>query len=156
MTIDTYLHAICQHCGLDENEVSVETKEENDDKIAVQLTIPDDDVGLFIGHRGETLAALQRMVRIVFQKEFADRRLTLNINTYRQDRLEQLQTKAREVAGMVLESGREYRFPFLSSYERYIIHSAISSDPELAQVESFSEGEGQDRRLVVRPRTQQS
>jgi hypothetical protein len=79
----------------------------------------------------------------------ADKRIVLNINDYREERKRQLEEKAVEIANYVLESNRSYRFPFLSSYERFIVHAKISENSDYADLESFSIGEGRQRRLVV-------
>jgi hypothetical protein len=50
-----------------------------------------------------------------------------------------------------LESGKSYRFPFLSSYERFIVHSAISQNDTFIGLVTQSEGMGRDRRLVISP-----
>jgi predicted RNA-binding protein Jag len=148
MTIQTYLTQVCQHCGLREEDVTVSV-EQDDTKVVVQLDVPKEDVGLFIGHRAETLASLQRMIRIIFREEFAEKVVRLNINDYRKERVESLEDKTREIANEVVRSGREYVFPYLSSYERFVVHSLISSD-EFPTLESVSEGEGKERRLVIR------
>ncbi len=154
MDISTYVTQLCQHAGLDEADVTVEVDQKSEENMVfVQLDVPQDDVGLFIGHRGESLAALQRMVRIVFGEQYQDQKLVININDYRQDRQQQLEDKTREIAEYVLEHGRSYRFPQLSSYERFIIHSAVTElreDDQFSQLESVSEGEGSGRRLVIR------
>lgn len=149
MDIQTYLVHITQHCGLDEESSQV-TVDETDDTVAIQLDVPADDVGLFIGNRGETLAALQRMIRIVFHEQFPEKHIVLNINDYRQERQKQLEERALEAAQYVVDSGRSYRFPFLSSYERFLVHSVISQHEQFSDLETFSEGEGRDRRLVVK------
>lgn len=148
MTIQSYLTQVCQHCGLNEGDVNV-VVEQDEKKVVVQLDVPKEDVGLFIGHRAETLAALQRMIRIVFREEFSEKVVRLNINDYRKERVEHLEEKVREIAREVIESGNEYVFPYLSSYERFVIHSLISSD-EFPELESISEGEDKERRLVIR------
>lgn len=147
MTIQSYLTQVCQHSGLNESEVII-TVDESPEKIVIQLDVPKEDVGLFIGHRAETLAALQRMVRIVFREEFSERVVRLNINDYRQERVGQLEEKTREIAQQVLESGEAYELPYLSSYERFVVHNLISS-AEFEGLESISQGEGDDRRLVI-------
>jgi spoIIIJ-associated protein len=151
MDVTTYLSHITQHCGLDEDSVQI-TIDETDDTVSVQLDVPADDVGLFIGNRGETLAALQRMLRIVFNDQYGEKHIVLNINDYRQERQKQLEERAMEAARYVLDSGRPYTFPFLSSYERFLVHSVLSNQAEFASLETMSEGEGRDRRLVVRPK----
>lgn len=149
MDIQTYLSNICQHCGLEESEVTLTIDDSNGEDILIQLDVPEDNIGLFIGNRGETLAALQRLTRIVFHDQFPDKRIALNINDYREERKRQLEEKAEEVGHSVLESGRPYRFPFLSSYERFIVHSIISGNEAFSELESVSLGEGKQRRLVV-------
>lgn len=149
MDITTYLSHIAQHCGLEEESIAIAI-DETDENVAIQLDVPAEDVGLFIGNRGETLAALQRMLRIVFNEQYGEKHLVLNINDYRQERQKQLEERAIEAARYVLESGRMYTFPFLSSYERFLVHSVLSAQEEFAGLETFSEGEGRDRRLVVR------
>jgi spoIIIJ-associated protein len=151
MDITTYLSHITQHCGLDEEMVKI-VVEESEENISVQLDVPTDDVGLFIGNRGETLAALQRMIRIVFHEQYPDKHIVLNINDYRQERQKQLEDRALEAAQYVLDSGRSYTFPFLSSYERFLVHSVISQNEQFSGLETISEGEGRDRRLVVLPK----
>lgn len=153
MTIEEYLQRLLNLSGVDEVEISSKTE---DNHMLVHLTIPELDAGRVIGHRGETLAALQRVVRIVFYDELVDTKLVLDINDYRQQRTEQLLNMARNAAEQVLESGQEYVFPYLPSYERFIIHSAVSDsssdgkESEFKGLETFSEGEGRNRRLVLR------
>lgn len=149
MTIHDYLVRLTQHCGLTEDQVVLEV-EETEEIVTVSLQVPEEDVGVFIGHRGETLAALQRIVRLVFQTEYGDRKLAIDVNGYRQERQQYLQDWALRIVDEVVGGEGEYRFPYLSSYERFIVHSAISSSPQADQVESLSEGEDRQRRLVVR------
>ena len=152
MDIQTYLTRVCQHTGLDETDVEISI-EEDEKNVTVHVQVPQTDVGLFIGNRGETLASLQRMVRIVFHEDFADKHVMLNINDYREERQRQLEERAKDAAQHVLDSGRSYRFPYLSSYERFIVHSALSEDSEFDELESFSEGEGRERRLIIQPKS---
>lgn len=149
MTVDSYLNQLCQHLGLSEADFSITVTDEAE-LVTIQLDIPDDDVGLFIGHRGETLASLQRLTRIVFREEFADKIVRLNVNDYRQERNEQLEERLINIVARIRESGDDYRFPFLSSYERFVIHSLITNNEAYQDLESLSEGEGEDRRLIIK------
>jgi len=154
MDVTSYLKGVCQHCGLAEDDCTV-TIEENDERVAIQLDVPQDDVGLFIGHRGETLNALQRMIRIIFRDKYADQHVILNINDYRDSRQEQLKEKALEAAEEVLETEEPFQFNYLSSYERYLVHKTIAEDGRFEELISVSEGKGRGRRLVVRYRTEE-
>ena len=156
MQLASYLDHLCQHLGLEKSQFQVNIDASSDAQVVIQVDVPEDEIGLFIGYRGENLTALQRLLRVIFRDQFGDKSLMLNINQYRQERTKQLQEKAREIGLQVLSSGRPYRFPYLSSYERYLVHATISSDPELAGAESISEGEDQERRLIIRTKSDSS
>lgn len=149
MTIQTYLEKLCQHCGIESESLTI-TVGEVEDRLEITIEVPEEDSGLLIGFHGETLSAIQRLTRVVFQEELADKRLVLNINNYREQRMEKLQDMARKAAERVLETGHHHVFSFLPANERYIIHTTLADDPEFSQLESISEGEGRDRVLVIR------
>jgi spoIIIJ-associated protein len=149
MTIQTYLTNLCQHSGVDAEQVVV-TLEEDDTHLHVQLDVPAEDSGLFIGYHGETLSSLQRLVRVIFQEKYADKKITVNVNDYREQRTSKLEDMARNAAERVLSSGQSYRFSYLPPHERFVIHSFISENPDYSEVESVSEGEGGQRFLTIR------
>jgi spoIIIJ-associated protein len=151
MTIQAYLENFFQHLGFDEGTVAI-TVSEAEEKVDIQIDVPEEEVGMVIGHRGETLAALQRMARLVFRDEYAEKHIVLNLNDYRQERIQQLQEKVRAIGAEVLETGKTYVFPYLSSYERFIVHSELNANADLQGLESISEGEGKDRRLTIQPK----
>ncbi|MDQ5951442.1 MAG: hypothetical protein QG639_723, partial [Patescibacteria group bacterium] len=79
-----------------------------------------------------------------------DKKIVLNVNTYRQDRADRLREITESVAQKVLETGNPYTFQsFLPAHERFIIHTTLSEMPENDQIESVSEGEGKMRRLTI-------
>ena len=151
LQLQQYLINLCKHSGIDQEQVSVDV-EETEDIVSVNFNLPAEDSGLFIGFHGETLSSVQRLVRIIFQKEYGDKKIILNINNYREQRVEKLQEMAHSIARRVLESGRSYTFAYLPPNERFVIHTIISETPEYSSLESVSEGEGQQRYLVIRPK----
>lgn len=152
MKIKNYLTNLVQHLGLSEEDFSVEI-EENDTEINVKLTVPEEDTGLFVGYKAEVINALQRLMRVIFAKESGEKRISLNINNYREDRLDQVREKISQICEKLTAVDEEYVFPYVSSFERFNIHSLISSSEEFADFESFSEGEGISRRLIIRRKT---
>lgn len=149
MTIQTFVTQLCEHCGLEADQVEISIVEENDTTI-INLALPEEESGLFIGYRGETLLSLQRLIRLVFQEELGDKKYVLNINEYREQRNKKLQELTESVARKVLETGNPYTFnSYFPSYERFLIHSIISTNPEFAGLESVSEGEGKTRLLTI-------
>lgn len=59
-----------------------------------------------------------------------------------------LKKMAKEKADFVLSKGETYTFPFLPGYERYVIHNYLK---DFDGIETKSIGEGEERRLEVRP-----
>lgn len=153
MNIVDFTSQLCEHCGLLPDQIKI-SQEKVDGRILIQLDIPEEESGLFIGRRGETLASLQRIVRIVFYEEAGeDVRIELNINDYREKRIVKLEEMVREAAQRVLETGNPYTFQIhLPSHERFMIHTTVSENPEFAELESVSTGRGKDRKLTIQPK----
>jgi spoIIIJ-associated protein len=158
MTIDSFLTQLCEHCGLAQEDITLDV-EHLDKEIIVTLEVPEDDSGIFIGHHGEGIDSLQRVLRIIFQdkenKEM-DKKITLNINKYREKRVDRLKDLTYTLANKVLETGRPYAFnSFLPAHERYIVHSTLSEEAGFEQLESISSGEGKDRILTLQMKTKE-
>jgi spoIIIJ-associated protein len=151
MTIQHFISNLCKHSGVAEEDIQVEVVEDEAlNQTVVNVSLPEDESGLFIGHHGETLSAIQRLARLIFQDQLGDKRLFVNVNQYREQRAEKLKSRALMAAEKVLATGREYVFEGLSSAERFVIHTAIGENPDFAQLETISEGEGRGRVLVLR------
>lgn len=152
MQIEEYLTNLCKHVGLTSQQFSIEI-EETDESIGAEISLPEEESGLFIGYHGETLQAIQRLVRISFYDELSERRFKLNVNDYREQRQEQLQEKIIGIAQRVLETGESYTFPYLSAHDRFLVHSLLSEDERFAELVSESTGEGRERFLTINLKT---
>lgn len=152
MQIEEYLTNLCKHVGLTSQQFSIET-EETDESIGAKISLPEEESGLFIGYHGETLQAIQRLVRISFYDELSEKRFKLNVNDYREQRQEQLQEKIIGIAQRVLETGESYTFPYLSAHDRFLVHSLLSEDERFAELVSESTGEGRERFLTINLKT---
>jgi spoIIIJ-associated protein len=107
-------------------------------------------MGLLIGRHGQTLDALQEIVRSAVQRQTEARcRVIVDVEDYRKRRRSQLAERARSVAARVKRTGRPERMEPMSPYERKIVHDAVNS---VGGVETASEGEDPQRRVVVRRR----
>jgi spoIIIJ-associated protein len=110
----------------------------------------DEGMGILIGRHGQTLEALQDLVRAAVQRRTEDRcRVMVDVEDYRKRRRAQLAAKARETAKRVKRTGRQERLEPMNAYERKVVHDAAG---EIAGVETASEGEDPERRVVVRKR----
>jgi spoIIIJ-associated protein len=107
-------------------------------------------MGLLIGRHGQTLDALQDIVRSAVQRQTEARcRVIVDVEDYRKRRRSQLAERARSVAARVRRTGRPERLEPMSPYERKIVHDTLNA---VGGVETASEGEDPQRRVVVRRR----
>jgi len=115
----------------------------------------DDSLGLLIGQEGNTLDALQLIVAIGANKGIEDGcRVVLDTaNRYRERHCEHLRRRARQAAEEARATGREVVMSDLKSYERRIVHMELADEPG---IETYSEGEGRYRRLVISPVSNES
>jgi spoIIIJ-associated protein len=141
-----YTQDLLAHMGIADAQVNVS---DTDDSIVVHVSVSDQESGMLIGHHGETISALQRMLNISFRDKVEDKRVIVNINDYKEQREEVLKNMARRYADRALESGADQVLPFLPANERLIIHMELKNND---QVETHSEGEGPSRRLIVSPK----
>jgi spoIIIJ-associated protein len=116
----------------------------------VCLEVTGDGLGILIGKRGETLAALQYLLNMIVSKKARTRtRIIVDVEGYRRRRREFLIGMANRVADRVRQGGEAIPLEALPAYERRIIHIALRDDPDVL---TQSTGEGEDRRIVIMPK----
>ena len=107
------------------------------------------DLSPLVGPNGSTLDALQELTRLAVQQQTGVRsRLMLDVSGHRNQRRQQLTDLATTTAKTVVESGEPVRLSPMNPFERKVVHDAISN---LSGVESESEGDEPQRRVVVHP-----
>jgi predicted RNA-binding protein Jag len=144
--VKTKTEELLHQIGFD--EVTVEVRPTETGGYLVQLGTA--EPSLIIGYHGQTLSAFQFFLGLLVQKTLGEwKPVVVNVGDYRERREEQLRHLAQTVAQRVRFSGRPQVLTNLTPAERRIIHITLATD-EL--VESISEGEGQDRHLIIRPR----
>ncbi len=112
------------------------------------LDIEGDDLGILIGRRGQTLASLQYIVRlIVGNKIEVWMPVVIDVEGYKQRRYEQLQALAWRLAEQVKVRREPFTLEPMLAYERRIIHLALADHPDIT---TESIGEGESRRVVIR------
>jgi spoIIIJ-associated protein len=120
----------------------------------VTVNIDSDDNGVLIGSHGQTISSLQLILSImIYKKTGRWHKLLVNIGDYREQRAETLKKIAINSAQKVKFSGKPVILINLNPSERRIVHMELQ---ELAEVETISEGEGKDRKLIIRPKSQLS
>ena len=130
--------------------VSSLVQAESEDLGGPVFEIEGDDSGLLIGRRGETLRALQFMVKFIAGRQLGERvNLMIDVEGYQQRRYDSLANLAQRVAQRVASNGRSITLEPMPPNERRIIHMTLS---EHASVTTESIGAGNERQVVVRVR----
>lgn len=106
-----------------------------------------ENLGLLIGRRGETLAALQLLVSLMVGHRTKHRmRIIVDAENYRERREENLRSLALRVAQQVRNYRRAIALEAMPPYERRIVHMALSESKDIS---TESMGEGDARRVVI-------
>ncbi|MBP3329607.1 MAG: KH domain-containing protein [Clostridia bacterium] len=141
---ENYIKSIFAGLGLEEIHITT-TKKSDSISFSVECG---DDYGCVIGRRGETLDAIQYLVRLVVGKENEEfKRVSVNVGNYREKRANTLTDLAKRNADKVLKYGRNVVLEPMNPYERRIIHTAVQ---QIENVESYSIGSDDSRRVVIK------
>ncbi len=121
-----------------------------DEPPTIALDILGDDLGMLIGRRGEYLAQLQYLVNLLVNRRVPGyTRVSLDVEGYKRRREQSLIGLAERVAKQVARSGRPIQLEPMPPNERRIVHLALRDEPD---VSTESNGEGEQRRVVIAPR----
>jgi spoIIIJ-associated protein len=127
------------------------TTETAEDQESAEVRIEGGELGLLIGPKGRTLAAINEISRAVVLRQLdaaPEGRVHVDISGYRQRRREALERFARSVADDVISSGRAKALEPMSAADRKVVHDAVG---EIDGVQTSSEGEEPSRRVVISP-----
>ncbi len=143
VALEELLEEIVDGLGLD---VEIEVEEEEG---VLTGRVEGDDVGLFIGRRGQTIDAVQHLAqRIIFPEGPASVRVVIDANGYRERRAEALRGEADDAADEAVRTGEAIELDPLPPFERRIVHEHLR---ERDDVTTHSEGEEPERFLVISP-----
>ena len=143
--VEAFVAGLLDEMGLDARVVSTI----EDDRLSVEAQGL--NLGLAIGHRGETVRAITEIARTIVQRRSegdAVGFLSVDVGGYRERRRTFLEEFARNQADAVLDDGRARALEPMGSADRKVIHDTVS---EIDGVETESEGSDRDRRVVIRP-----
>lgn len=122
--------------------------QESEERIEAEI-LGEDDYGLLIGRRGQTIDALQLLCyQAAFRGMKERKRVTLDAAGYRERRREALTARADRVAEQALGENRAVELDPMSAQERRLVHEHLK---DRAGVETYSEGDDPHRRVVVAP-----
>jgi|SRR6185295_5656044 len=143
--IEQTLKELLQKMGIEFTELSVSEVAGH-----TVFTIHTKDSGVLIGSSGDTLSALNHLVKKMFEgKEGEDDsfRFVIDVNGYHMKHIKNLETQAKILA----ERARTFKYDVdmspMSAYDRLIVHSSLQDLPE---VKTESQGEGALRHIVIK------
>ena len=137
------LERIAAETGID---ASVEVSE---DEEGVSAAYVGDDLGLLIGHHGQTIDAIQHLAyRIAFKGVEGRKGVEVDAAGYRKRRAVALRATADQAAEAAVHDRRPIALEAMSALERKVVHEHLKARHD---VETYSEGQEPSRRLVVAP-----
>jgi spoIIIJ-associated protein len=141
----TFLAGLLAEYGV---EATVESRLVDDETVEIAAT--GEDLGMLVGPRGSTLAALQDLTRAVVQRQCPSRtdRILVDVAGYRERRSAALKRFSVQIAEEVIASGQEKALEAMSPADRKAVHDAVN---ELDGVATRSEGEDPYRHVVIAP-----
>ncbi len=108
-----------------------------------------DDLGIVIGHHGQTIDAIQHLAYRIAYKGASNRsRVIVDAGGYREQRAATLRASADQAAETAVRDRRAVPLESMSALERKVVHEHLKSRHD---VETFSEGQEPARHLVVAP-----
>ncbi len=122
------------------------------DEDGLKLYIDSETMGMLIGHRGETLDALQYLSSLCLnrnRKEEGYLRVNIDTEGYREKREQTLTRLARRLASQVKATGKPRSLEPMNPYERRVLHATLQNHP---YVSTHSEGEEPNRRVIITPK----
>jgi spoIIIJ-associated protein len=148
-----FLLGVLERMGI---SADIDIKEDQDRTV---LEIQTADTELVIGRRGVVIDALQHLVNKAVFKERGDKDrdkergergkpLIVDAGGFRDKQIERLRSLAQKMATQALETKQIVALQPMTPHDRRIVHMAIS---EIAGLSTRSEGEGEDRHILVVP-----
>ncbi len=128
----------------------VDNEEDGEIRGALAFNIEGNDLGILIGRRGQTLASLQYVVRLIVGHQTNEWvPIIIDVEGYKARRYKALQDFAHQMAEQVKAKGSPFRCEPMPPAERRLIHLALADDPD---VYTESTGTGESRRVVILPK----
>lgn len=142
-----YLESILNSMGIEQFNIEVRTIGQESE---IHYVIDSSENPLLIGTKGHTLEALQTLIKNLISSYTKDYIVvTLDIGSYRANRIHQLEILATKTAKSVAKTKIAVKLDPMNSFERRVIHEKLS---DWRDVYTESEGEGEERAIVIKPK----
>lgn len=117
---------------------------------SIGLNIEGEDLGILIGRRGQTMASLQYLLRLIMSHQTETKiPIVVDVEGYKQRRCEGLRVLARRLADQVKSRKTPFTMEPMPAFERRVIHLALADHPDVV---TESIGFGDTRKVVITPK----
>ena len=128
-------------------EVDIEILKPEDKTIPVKIKT--EEPKILIGQNGQTLTEIQHLLKAILRRRIAENfYINIDINNYKEKKIEYLKESARSLADEVALIKKEKTLAPMPSYERRIIHLELADRED---IKTQSVGEEPDRSIVIKP-----
>jgi spoIIIJ-associated protein len=136
------------HLGIDFTDVEVTKKDDNQFYVNVTSEQP----SLLIGHHGENLQAMQKILKIIFHNQLGEEIVvSFDVDSYRGRQEENVLTITAQKIDEVRTTKQHATLPPMSPYFRRVVHLYIR-DGKYEDLETESIGEGNYRQVMIKPK----
>ena len=164
LTEELLLKMTILDCLVQVGQENVEAKADEEPYDIIVINLTSKEPQFLIGQNGQNLLDLQKVLRLLLIKKMSrlqDNRgsstesgqknlyLKVDINEYQKQKIEYLKNLARSSADEVVLTKKEKPLPFMSAYERRIIHEELSKRQDVI---TESHGDNSERRVIVVPK----
>ncbi len=126
------------------------TESDGEPTASAVLDVKGEDLGILIGRRGQTLACLQYLLRLMVSQQTQTKSpIIVDVEGYKRHRWEALRALALRMAEQVKMRRMPFTLEPMPPFERRIIHLALANHPDVI---TESIGQGETRKVVIRPK----
>ena len=146
--IKVLIRETIEKMGFSCQEIEIDQQNNQEEEMFV-FNIKTPDSSFLIGQYGTNLQSLQHIIRILVREKLEERtRFILDINSYRKEKNETVVLLAKGLAEQSIREKRAIIMHPMSPYERRLVHMEFSGND---QVKTESIGEGEERKIVIKP-----
>lgn len=136
------LQEVLENMGVKKAKIEVKTKDS-----VITLNVHSENNAIIIGKKGHILNAIQTYIKQTINTETSNFvKIIVDVENYKEKQIYFLQRDAKKVAKEVLRSKERVELDPMTSYERKVVHDALST---FKNISSNSEGEEPNRRIVI-------
>lgn len=146
--IQTTVQELVGKMGI-QNETEIKKTEEVGEENNIVCNVKTEDSNLLIGQYGVNLQSLQHIARILVRKKTDSKvNFIVDVNSYRAEKNDSVEKIAQEMAEQAVREKRAVVMRPMAPYERRLVHLVLSKN---SQVRTESIGEGENRKVVIKP-----